>query len=226
MSCNFTPVQLKTIIVDPSVPVFQKSGITYCDEAFNAFIKYDDMKPQTLEDYVEILIDIERKFIFGVFNINSLTCDPRELKIHLVLGNLKVVKVIRSRYPEYSLDVFKSIFEIFMELLGSYIDLLGEKPNIIRESNDFEKYNRILCDYLSNELSSNVKEERLRLTQKEIQTQPVMFKQNQTPDIKTKRLYGLDGLDIDESVYNQVISWIESRRDFILIDYNNMSEIY
>lgn len=219
MSCNFNQRELKTIVVDPYTPVFQKSGITYNDEAFNAFVTYDDMKPKTLEEFVAILSDIERKFEFRVYNANSITCDPYEFKIYMILGNLKLIKITRRSYQDNYIGLFKIIFDGFMELLGAYVDLLGDKPKITRESNNYDQYNRILFDYLN----SKVREEKVTVTYKG--TQFSMPRPNQTPLVKPKRLYGLDGLDIDDSVYNKVISWIESRRDFILIDYNNMSEI-
>lgn len=218
MACNCKQVELKTIVVDPYTPVFQKSGITYNDEAFNAFLTYGDMKPQTLEEYVAILSDIERKFEFMVHNGISITSDPYDFKIYMVLGNLKVIRMTKRSYQDNYIGLFKIIFDGFMELLGAYVDLLGDKPKITRESNNYNQYNRVLFDYLN----SKVREEKVTVTYKEIQTQLSMPRPNQTPLVKPKRLYGLD---IDDSVYDKVISWIENRRDFILIDYNNMSEI-
>lgn len=44
--------------------------------------------------------------------------------------------------------------------------------------------------------------------------------------VKPKREYDLDTMDICDEVYGEVIEYMESRKDFIYVDYNNMKEIY
>jgi hypothetical protein len=214
MACN----PLKTIIVDPYTPVFQKSHINYCDEAFYAFMEYSEMKPKTLDEYIEILKNIERKFVFRVYNSISPTEDPWYPKLDMILGNIRLRKPVR-RFSDDGIEMFRAIFESFLELLASYVDLVGEKPSILRDKGDAEHYNRVLEKYLHDYVRNNWAESRKDCFNRN----PI---KTQRPTNKIKRQYGLDDININDDVYKEVINWIESRRDFILIDYNNMSGIY
>lgn len=263
---------VQAVVVDSSKPLFQNNDFKYNDRAFQAYMKYDDMKFKDLEDYPKALAEIEKEFEFRVWVPNNFTTAyPR---VYMSLGDLRVERGLEShRYGgfrfEPKLEDFKMIFETFKELLAAYSDMVGEKRSIMRRKGDNTLYNKPLEDYfhkvmglggstaqikdptrgfdlvpssISKSYEEHVKKGVDELIKKNEKDKGVWVEKNGTKvkiqaeiskaimqaakekDIKSRRKYELGSVDICDDVYNQVVEWIESRKDFIYVDYNNMKQ--
>ena len=236
--------QKKMIMVDSSKPIFQNTNVNYNDISFNLYMKYQNVSPNNLEDCIKFLIEIDKQINFNVIFLgHNFTRYSDDVKIVASIGDINIRRIININHfrdKDKSFVLFKQLFDTFKELLGLYVDMIGDdKKPIGRDEYDNTIHNKLLERYFvenSGEISKYAYQLKDYNTPHFIVKKPeppappqdryvgeetgrgFWMKPRQHINSKPKRKYSLDRLDICDEIYKKTLNWIDSRKDYILID--------
>jgi hypothetical protein len=293
MSCNctseFGPSYIKTVTVDAGVdengmeqkkiiaidstqPIFQKDNVNYNDIGYTLYMEYRDVEPKNLDECINILIDIEKRIQFNVFNLRDdfrhFSNYPYEnTTIVISIGEINMRYQINEDYGRNGqFEGFKEIFDKFKELLSSHVSMIDKNnTSIARNKHDCTWHNRLLRDYILNNKDNFDKhihrfkginiEGYIAPEPPEPPEPPKDRKIGLPPDrdgvwmkrrgkqvfiknpsrgielvepnlgeVKPSRKFSLGSLDVCDDVYNKTVEWMDSRKDYIYIEYNNVKD--